>query len=141
MILFLGVRINLLGFPINCWSYCWSPLLFLLNGLGYIWGGVGALQLGRFSIPLGRNLWLGFMSWRGGRRCWWRSHFRWIHMNSVGGRMIVTKSSSDRVKKLTWGKTKVKKWWTSSEQQQKYHSKVFHWWIYFWIKIIWIKWW
>lgn len=27
-------------------------------------------------------------------------------MNSVGGRMIVTKSSSDRVKKLTWGKKK-----------------------------------
>lgn len=91
---------NILIFTINCRSYRNSFLLFLLNGLGYIWGRVGALQFGVFPFSFNSHLRLGFMCWWGSWRSGWRSHFWWVHMNSVCWRVIVTKGSSDWIQKL-----------------------------------------
>lgn len=77
-----------------------SFLLLLLNSLAYIWGRVGALQFGMFSFSFNGHLRLGFTSWRGWWRSGWRSHFWWIHMNSICWRVIVTKGSSDWIQKL-----------------------------------------
>lgn len=96
-----GIVANVLVLTVNKRSNGDFLLLFLLNGLSYVWRGVRAFQFGMLPIPLiDSSLRLWFISRWGRRWSRWRGHFWWVHMNSIRRWVIVTKGPSHRIEKL-----------------------------------------